>query len=316
METVSWNIIPVGGRLSHFHHFWDKNIRDKWTRSVVKWGYSVEFLTLPHLTTSVSDTNLSPQKEPFLLKEIDEMLIKNAIEEVDPLTPGFYSTFFLIAKKDGGQRPIINLKGLNKFIQVKTFRMQTPQSVLSLLRQGDWLASLDLKDAYFHVPILHKHRRYLQFAYQSKIYQFKVFPFGMLSSPRVSRKVLNPLVGYLHQEGVRIYPYLDDCLLVARSRDILLKSIQKCLWILDQAGFLINYKKSHLVPVQNLVFLGVTIASVRTAAILPLEKAQLLVMCTKLFMKAVEYRPVRLYLRLLGLMTASMTASIHMLIYI
>ena len=82
--------------------------------------------------------------------EITELLQKNAIEEVIPLLqPGFYSNLFLVPKKDGGQRPVINLKALNRFVLKENFKMEGIHTVKDLLRQGDWLAKVDLKDSFF-----------------------------------------------------------------------------------------------------------------------------------------------------------------------
>ena len=82
--------------------------------------------------------------------EITELIQKNAIEEVTPLLqPGFYSNLFLVPKKDGGQRLVINLKALNRFVQNEHFKMEDIHTVKDLLRQGDWLAKVDLKDAFF-----------------------------------------------------------------------------------------------------------------------------------------------------------------------
>jgi len=78
------------------------------------------------------------------------------MEEVNPVTPGFYSTFSLVPQKDGGLKLVLNLKGLNKYLDVETFKMQTPQMVVSQLHQGDWLASLNLKDAYSITNTCHK----------------------------------------------------------------------------------------------------------------------------------------------------------------
>ena len=82
------------------------------------------------------------------------MLQKGAIQEVTKVSPSYVSNIFIVPKKDGGNRPIINLKPLNsQFLSPPHFKMDTVKDVASLLLPGDYGASVDLKDAYFHVPI-------------------------------------------------------------------------------------------------------------------------------------------------------------------
>ncbi len=73
--------------------------------------------------------------------------------------PGFYSHYFLATKKTGG-----NLRGLNAYLLVEKFRMETLASVLRDLQKGMWMISLDLQDAYLHVSIVPRHRRFLRFS--------------------------------------------------------------------------------------------------------------------------------------------------------
>lgn len=61
----------------------------------------------------------------------------------------------------------------------------------------DWFAALDLKETYFHVLILPRHRPFLRFAFEGRTYQYKVLPFWLFVSPRVFTKLaegaLSPL---------------------------------------------------------------------------------------------------------------------------
>ena len=78
------------------------------------------------------------------------MISKGAVTELQTLpVGGFLSTLFLVPKKDGGQRPVINLKKLNSFINAPHFKMEGIHTLKSLLEKGDWLVKIDLKDAYF-----------------------------------------------------------------------------------------------------------------------------------------------------------------------
>ena len=128
--------------------------------------------------------------------EIASLLDKQAIEEHDPrsLTPGFYSRIFLVPKKDGGCRPVFDLKALNRFVSKEKFKMTTPRVVTNALHRGDWAVSIDLKYAYFHVPIHAKSKRLLRFALTDsnglRVFQFRALPFGLTSAPRVFTKVI------------------------------------------------------------------------------------------------------------------------------
>ena len=84
-----------------------------------------------------------------LRQEVGVMLLKGALEIARDPGPGFYSRLFLVEKASGGWRPVINLSHLNEFVQLTSFKMETVASVLLSIREGDFLASMDLKDAYF-----------------------------------------------------------------------------------------------------------------------------------------------------------------------
>ncbi len=96
---------------------------------------------------------------------------------------GFYSRYFLVPKKDGGLRPILDLRRLNHALMRRPFRMITLKQILSQIRTEDWFCSLDLKDAYFHIQIAPHHRRFLRFAFEGVAYQYTVLPFGLYLAP-------------------------------------------------------------------------------------------------------------------------------------
>ena len=78
------------------------------------------------------------------------------------------------------------------------------------------MVSLDLKDAYFSVPIFRPHCKYLRFIWRDQRYEFTCLPFSYSLAPRVFTKIFEPIVAQLRLNGLNVI-FLDDILLVASS---------------------------------------------------------------------------------------------------
>ena len=127
---------------------------------------------------------------------------------------------------------------------------------MTVVSPGQWMASLDLKDAYFHIPIRATHHKFLRFHWLGQTYQFQALPFGLSYAPRVFTKVLVPVIAWLRRLGIQIFVYLDDILIVGFTRQEVESAVRIALQTLIQADYMINLKKSDLTPVQDLVYIG------------------------------------------------------------
>ena len=165
--------IPVRGGLAHFVEQWEELKDNKWVLSIVRNGFKIPFKSPPPL--SVVPINLSQSSSPLLREEIAELLKKRAVERVrNPGTHVFFSRLFLVPKKNGKLRPVIDLSLLNK----QHFKMETVKSVRLSIMINDWAVSIYLTDAYLHVPIHPRSRKYLRFVYKHQVFQFTALPFG------------------------------------------------------------------------------------------------------------------------------------------
>ena len=200
---------------------------------------------------------------PLLKEEIGSMVEKGAIEIVKSRDPGFYSRVFLVPKKQGGWRPVINLAPLNDYLQITKFKMETTASVIRSVRQGDFMVSIDLKDAYFQIPMHQSSRRYLRFCLGGKIYQFRALCFGLATAPQVFTKVFNLVSEWAHIRGIRLLRYLDDWLIIAACKETCKKQLQLILNFLNALGVVVNVEKSELHPVQLIQYLGLQIDTKR-----------------------------------------------------
>ena len=142
--------IPVGGRLAHFAQDWAKITDDKWVLSVIRDGYRIPFLERPIL--SPDPVFFQQPLSQHLEEEVASLLSKGAVEEIIPECPGHYSRIFLVPKKNGKLRLIIDLSALNHFVYTQTFKMETQRKVKDAVQLNDWAFSLDLTDAYLHGP--------------------------------------------------------------------------------------------------------------------------------------------------------------------
>ena len=131
----------------------------------------------------------------------------------DPLSPGFYSPLFVVPKKTGGYRLIFNQKNLNQFIITHRFKMETLKSVRDCLRPGEFTVSVDLEDAYLHIPLHPSCYHLFRFCLNGVVFHFTALPFGLASAPWVFTKILRPVVAYLHTHSILVHAYLDDWLL-------------------------------------------------------------------------------------------------------
>ena len=126
----------------------------------------------------------------LLEQHFQEMLRRETLELVtNPESPGFYRRVFLVPTKSGGLRPVLDLSLLNHYLKPIRFRMEVTASFCASLRPGMWTFSIDLSDAYFHIPIHPSSRRFLRVEFRGKVSQFRALSFGFNSAPWLFTKV-------------------------------------------------------------------------------------------------------------------------------
>ena len=203
----------VGGRLERFLKIWEPWCRDQWAIEILRRGYCIEFQERPRFQgIRVTPIPQNADKRKSLLKEVEDLLRKSAIREVtENFQEGFYSTIFLAPKKNGTWRPVINLKPLNQYIRKIKFKMTTLKQIIQEVRPGDWMMSIDLKDAYFHVPVCQEQWKYLRFRVGKRTFEFTVLPFGITTAPRVFTKMIAPVTEHIRRTmGLFNCAFLDD----------------------------------------------------------------------------------------------------------
>ena len=149
--------------------------------------------------------------------EIEIFLTMGVIKEVNTDKKQFVSPIFTTSKKDGEYRIILNLKNLNQYIAYHHFKMDTFESALKLIKQNCFMASIDLRHAYYSISIADKHQKLLRFLWKRKMFQYSCLPNGIACSPRYFTKLMKPVYATLRRLGYTIGGYIDDSLLISDS---------------------------------------------------------------------------------------------------
>ncbi len=184
-----------------------------------------------------------------------KLLEAGAIEEVSFETDQFISSIFVVPKPNGTYRLILNLKKQNTFIVNEHFKIEDFRNVCNLIQKDMFLATIDIKDAYYFIPVAHEDRKYLKFRWKGKLFQFTCLPFGLSTAPRIFTKVLKVVAKYLRVQGVICSIYLDDWLILAHNNNQCAKSVKLTLDLLCSLGFVIS-EKSKLTPSKKVDYLG------------------------------------------------------------
>ena len=221
---------------------------------ILQEGYTLPFRIRPKLTRipTVISCYANPHRNSYLLEALHHLIDKNAVELVyNQASLGFYNRLFLVPKPNNKWRPILDLSNLNQFLKVEKFKMETPETIRTSLQQGEWVTSIDFKDAYFHIPIQEQSRKYPRFHVQGQTYQFKALPFGLSTAPLEFTVITKEVKLMATHQGIRIHQYLR-----ARSHQTCLQHTQLLVAMCQKLGWLVNIEKSELEPKQVFDFVG------------------------------------------------------------
>ena len=237
---------PVGARLHNFGEKWEALGSSPKVVTTLREGYTLPFRFRPNLTRSPDSPTVisnyhNPSKQAHLLEALYQLVNKNAVQPVENQNSlGFYNRLFLVPKPNNWWRPILDLSNLNTFLNTESFKMETPETRRTSLQSGEWVTSIDFKDAYFHIPIHSQSRKYMRFHLQGRSYQFRTLPFFLSTAPTEFTVVAKEVKLMALQRGIRTHQYLDDWLVRATSHQTCLQHTQTLTALCQELGWLVN----------------------------------------------------------------------------
>ena len=299
--------MKVGGRLSRFWKRWRLMGASPFILNKLQYGLRLDWVSTPPVLTTkpnVISRCLDRDKMELMRSHVTQMLIKGAIQLIQDDSPGFYSRIFMVPKQGGKWRPVIDLSALNKFVNKSSFKMETPERIRESFRKDEWITSLDLTDAYFHMPVAIKFRKFMRFVIDNRIYEFLAMPFGLSTAPKEFTDLVVEFKKIASTRGFHLNQYLDDWI----NRDITQGIAQYRIWQLLQLvvflGFVPNYDKSSLIPSRQFDFLGGSY-DLQAEIVKPTTKRVVKVMKATDSFREAPTKTVRQFMSLIGLLNAT-----------
>ena len=292
----------VGGQIARYVSAWKQISSDPWLLRTVQ-GVEIPFVEIPIQEKEPYPYRLAEDEMRAVDEEIEKFREKDIVEEVQPELGQVLSNLFVRPKKDGGFRVILDLTWVNLHVEYKHFKMTSLQTALNMMRRDCWMGSIDLKDAYYSVPVVEHHRKFLRFKWNGRLFQFKVMPNGLACAPRFFTKILSPVFSKLREGGLEGFPYIDDSFVVSDTEERCTEALKELGQVLTKLGFVVHPVKSVFIPTKQLVFLGFILDSESFKVYLVEDKEDKFIRAARELLAKHKVR-IREVAGLIGLMTA------------
>ena len=255
------------------------SLESRASREIHRDGYRIPFARIPNLATRevAIQRNWGVRDDPELSRKWGDLCARGIAEVISDHSTGYYSSSFLIPKKEKGQfRMISDLRGLNKYVIKNHVKIPTLKSVLPSLTKNAWLASFDVCEGYFNCNIHPLHRRYFRFLVGNTVYQLKKLPMGYVGSMEAFRNWLRPYLRTVKNlfPSLLVYDYVDDVLLMFpdKQRVEANKNLRQVYRVLAALGLPIKKKKSMAEVARNIEYLGFQIDTAKGTIGVPARK--------------------------------------------
>ncbi|MEW8542136.1 MAG: reverse transcriptase domain-containing protein [Candidatus Thiodiazotropha sp.] len=297
----------MAGKTRLFKSNWASITSDRWILRTIC-GYEIEIDKKPKQSYIPTPIEFNEKESSLIDIEIDKFLKSNIIEKVDNDADSdgeYISNIFLRYKSSGGIRIILNLKPFNrKYVKKIHFKMQTLTNAIDSMRKDCYFAIVDLKDAFYSVPIRRPDRKFFRFFWRGSKFQFTALIMGLGTSPRIFTKIMKPVFSKLREEGFISTTYIDDSCLQGETKQECQQNVWRTVHFMDSLGFTINPKKSVLNPTKVITFVGFILNSENMTIRITKEKADILrAMCIKI-LNSSKFT-IREFAVLIGKMVAS-----------
>lgn len=185
--------------------------------------------------------DISPRVREAMHAEVRKMLEQKIVE---PSASPWSSPVVMIKKKDGSYRFCVDMRRVNALTVKDSYPIPQISSVLNKLNSAKYITTLDLKNAYFQIPMAADSKEITAFTVPGMgLFQFLRLVQGLTNAPATFQRLLDWLIGPKMEPFV--FVYLDDIIIITQTFEQHLEQLEIVLKKIHKAGFTINREKSH-----------------------------------------------------------------------
>lgn len=189
-------------------------------------------------------------------KELDAMLKLGVIERSKS---AWSSPILLIKKKDSTYRFCVDFRKVNKVTEKDAYPLPYVSAILDRLRGAKFITSLDVKTAYWQIPMDEESKQYTAFTIPGRgLFQFTRMPFGLHNAPATWQRLIDQVLGPDLEPYV--FVYLDDIIIFADTFEKHLEILTEVMRRLRNAGLALSRDKCHFCQ-PELKYLGYVVNS-------------------------------------------------------
>lgn len=182
---------------------------------------------------------VNPKVQIHLDKELDQMLEAGIVE---PSNSPWSSPVLLVKKPNGTFRFVVDYRKLNAVTKRDAYPLPYVNSILDKLRNSRYLSSIDLKSAYWQIPVAPDSKDKTAFTVPGRgLYQFNRMPFGLHNSPATWQRLMDNMFGPLFEPYV--FVYLDDIIITTPTFEKHLEILDAVFKKILDAGMTVNQDK-------------------------------------------------------------------------
>jgi len=190
----------------------------------------------------------------LMQQEIEKMLNEGVIS---PSKSPWAAPMFLVKKKDGSWRPVIDYRGLNAVTTNDIYPIPRIDDYIDALGDAKFFSTLDLKAGYWQIKMDDNSKEKTGFICQDGHFQFNVMPFGLKNAPADFQRLIEIVLKSMNWRFA--LAYLDDIVIFSKTFDQHLEHLNSVFNALEEANLRLKPKKCAFLK-EKIQFLGFEIS--------------------------------------------------------